>query len=139
MLNGTSNNRSAVEDLSGVSPTVDQWQSQPDCATLMVRLVEHFRTPIVELRKLSRVNIAKARDHDIIKPVRRIYPNHNERRAQRGMAGRGRGPVPRKSPRFIRSSHRCITAWRSNSTGSVADAAPDCRSAGDDARSAPDD
>jgi len=36
----------------------------------------------VELRKLSRVNIANTPDDGIINSVRRIDPNHNERRAQ---------------------------------------------------------
>ena len=36
----------------------------------------------VEFRKLSRVNIANTPDDGIINSVRRIDPNHNERRAQ---------------------------------------------------------
>ena len=44
----------------------------------------------VELRKVSRVYIADTRDDGIINSVRRTDPNHNERRAQRGIAGRRR-------------------------------------------------
>jgi hypothetical protein len=44
----------------------------------------------VELRKVSRVYIANRCDDGIVNSVRRIDPNHNERRAQRGIAGRRR-------------------------------------------------